>query len=256
MNVAVSGSNPKAVSMNVRERARGWLNVVNLHWAGVALLALVNVYLLIQMGLAWKLANSQNAEALAQQQIQLKSAEIAARPLEGLDVKLAAASDKSDQFYKQRLPVSYSEIASELGVLKNKTNVRLSRLNYSQPAATGTANGKRAADGPGGTFVPSTGKDQLTQVLMDASLTGDYRSLVQFINGLERDKVFFLINGITLTGQQTGQVSLRIRIVTFLRGAVSAEETEKADAASASTLSDIDKMVDERTKPAKTGGAR
>jgi len=136
MNVAVSGSNPKAVSMNVRERARGWLNVVNLHWAGVALLALVNVYLLIQMGLAWKLANSQNAEALAQQQIQLKSAEIAARPLEGLDVKLAAASDKSDQFYKQRLPVSYSEIASELGVLKNKTNVRLSPRPPAPPTAS------------------------------------------------------------------------------------------------------------------------
>ncbi len=237
-------------TVSVRDRTRGWLNAVNLHWAGVALLVLVNVYLLVQMGLAWKLANSQNAEALAQQQIQLKSAEIAAKPLEGLDVKLSAASDKSDEFYRERLPVSYSEIASELGVLKGKSKVRLSRVNYSQPAA---ANGKKAPEGPGGTSVPSTGKNQLTEVLMDASLTGDYRSLVQFINGLERDKEFFLINGITLTGQQSGQVSLRIRTTTFLRGPISAEEASKADA---STMSELDKQVDSRAKPSNTGGAR
>ena len=243
-------SNLTGSSVTLRERTQGWLNAVNLHWAGVAALVLLNVYLLVQMGLAWKLANSQNAEALAQQQVQLKSAQISAKPLEGLDVKLASASDRSDAFYRERLPISYSEIASELGELKKKSKVRLSRVNYSQPAA---ANGKKAPEGPGGTLVPSTGKNQLTEVLMDASLTGDYRSLAEFINGLERDKVFFLIDGITLTGQQSGQVSLRIRTTTFLRGHVTAEEADKA---SASTLSEIDKLVDSRSKTPNTGGAR
>jgi len=238
--------------ISLRNRSRDWLSAVNVHWAGVGVLGLVSLYLLVQMGIAWRLATSQNAEALAQQQIQLKSAEIAAKPLEGLDVKLAEASAQSDKFYLGRLPVSYSEIAGELGALKTKSNVRLSRVNYTQPAPT-SSNGKKATEGPGGTVVPSTGKDQLTEVLMDASLTGDYRSLVQFINGLERDKVFFLINGITLTGQQTGQVSLRIRIATFLRGYVPADEADKA---SDSTGSDIDKMVEERAKPAGQGGSR
>ena len=242
---SLSGSNAQ-----LRERTRGWLNAVNLHWAGVALLVAVNLYLVIQMGLAWKLSNSQNAEALAKQQVQLKSAEIAAKPLEGLDVKLASASDQSDDFYRTRLPMSYSGIASELGELKKKSKVRLSRVNYSQPAA---ANGKKAPEGPGGTLVPSTGKNQLTEVLMDASLTGDYRSLVEFINGLERDKVFFLIDGITLTGQQSGQVSLRIRTTTFLRGHIAADEADKA---SASTLTDLDKLVDSHSKPSTSGGAR
>jgi len=237
-------------SANFRERTQGWLNAVNLHWAGVAALVVLNLYLLIQMGLAWKLANSQNAEALAQQQIQLKSAQVAAKPLEGLDVKLASASEKADDFYRERLPVSYSEIASELGELKKKSKVRLSRVNYSQPAA---ANGKKAPEGPGGTLVPNTGKNQLTEVLMDASLTGDYRSLVEFINGLERDKVFFLIDGITLTGQQSGQVSLRIRTTTFLRGYVAADEADKA---SASTMMDLDKLVDSHSKTSNPGGAR
>ena len=237
-------------TVQFRERTRGWLNAVNLHWAGVALLVVVNLYLLIQMGLAWKLSNSQNAEALAQQQVQLKSAELAAKPLEGLDVKLASASERSDEFYRDRLPLSYSGIASELGELKQKSKVRLSRVNYSQPAAT---NGRKAPEGPGGTLVPSTGRNQLTEVLMDASLTGDYRSVVEFINGLERDKTFFLIDGITLTGQQSGQVSLRIRTTTFLRGHVASDETDKA---SASTQTELDKLVDARSKPSNGGGAR
>lgn len=252
MSVVVSGSNPKAVTVNVRDTARRWVTTVNLHWAVVAVLAVVCLVLLVQMGFAWKLANSQNAEALAQQQIELKTAQIAARPLEGLDVKLASASGEADTFYAQRLPVSYSEIAGELGVLKTRSNVRLTRVNYTQPAAANSVNGKKAADGPGGTIVPSTGKNQLTEVLMDASLTGDYRSLVKFLNGLERDRVFFLINGITLTGQQTGQVSLRIRIATFLRGHVAADEFEKAEAAGAAGA-EIDRMVELGTKP---GGAR
>ena len=62
-----------------------------------------------------------------------------------------------------------------------------------------------------------SGKDALTQVSIDASVSGDYRPIVLFINAVERDKVFFVINGINLTGQQTGQVNLRIRLTTYLR---------------------------------------
>ncbi len=59
---------------------------------------------------------------------------------------------------------------------------------------------------------------ELTEVRMDASLSGDYRPLVQLINSLERDKMFFVIDGVTLTGQQTGTVNLRLRLTTYLRG--------------------------------------
>jgi type IV pilus assembly protein PilO len=54
---------------------------------------------------------------------------------------------------------------------------------------------------------------------IDASVSGDYRPIVEFINAVERDKLFFVINGINLTGQQTGQVNLRIRLTTYLRPA-------------------------------------
>ena len=57
--------------ISLRNRSRDWLSAVNVHWAGVGVLGLVSLYLLVQMGIAWRLATSQNAEALAQQQIQL-----------------------------------------------------------------------------------------------------------------------------------------------------------------------------------------
>jgi hypothetical protein len=40
---------------------------------------------------------------------------------------------------------------------------------------------------------------------------------VEFINAAERDKQFFVIGGVNLTGQQTGQVNMRIRLTTYLR---------------------------------------
>ena len=200
---------PKAVTMNVRERSRGWINPLNLHWAGVVVLGALNLYLLIHMAVAWQTAKNQDADALARQQVALKTAQIQEKPLEGLDTKLASSSADADRFYRDRLPVSYSEVASELGVLAKRESIRLTRVKYAQSTVEGDAAG------------------QLTQVTMDASLTGDYRKLVLFMNGLERDRVFFLISSVSLTGQQTGTVNLRVRLTTYLRGLPAAEDMQK-----------------------------
>jgi hypothetical protein len=40
---------------------------------------------------------------------------------------------------------------------------------------------------------------------------------MHYINGLERSKTFFLITGLTLTGQQGGLVNLRLKLNTYLR---------------------------------------
>jgi hypothetical protein len=76
----------------------------------------------------------------------------------------------------------------------------------------------------------------LNEVRMDASLNGDYRPLVLFMNSVERDKMFFLISGVTLTGQQSGMVGLRLRLTTYLRpatpGAAPAKAAETAPTSS------------------------
>jgi type IV pilus assembly protein PilO len=191
------------------ERMRGLLNLLNLHFAGVALLALVNVYLLIQAAIAWNVAKSQNAEALAQQTVSMKTAEIAAKPLQGLDGKLKASTVEADRFYERRLPFAYSEVVGELGVLAKKQGVKLTRGQYAEAS------------------VLTGGLGALTEVQMDYGLSGDYRPLVLFVNALERDKMFFLINGVTLTGQQSGTVGLRLHLTTYLRPPKGDETSEK-----------------------------
>jgi type IV pilus assembly protein PilO len=191
------------------EKARTLGTLLNFHIAGVVVLGLVNLYLLAHMAFAWRSANSEDARALADQTIAMKTAEIAKKPLEGLDEKLVLATKDADKFYKQRLPFANSEVAGELGALAKKQGVKWTRANYAySPVLGGTAG-------------------ELTEERIDASLSGDYRPLVLFVNSLERDKMFFVITGVTLTGQQSGTVGLRLRLVTYLRSPVGTEGSEK-----------------------------
>jgi type IV pilus assembly protein PilO len=182
----------------VTDRTRRALTRRNIYYVIVGVLAALNLYLLVSMFFAWRAANSEDANALAQQTVVMKTAEIAKKPLEGLDQKLVDATADSDKFYEARLPVAYSEVLAELGTLTQKQNVKLTRVQYAEAPVL-------------------EGGKALTEVHMDASLTGDYRPLVLFMNSLERDKMFFLISGVTLTGQQSGTVGLRIRLTTYLR---------------------------------------
>ncbi len=194
------------------EKARRLGTLRNLHIAGVVVLGLVNLYLLAHMAFAWRAANSDNAAALADQTIAMETAKIARQPLEGLDEKLAQATKDADKFYKQRLPFSTSEVVGELGALAKKQGVKLIRVQYAySPVLPGMAG-------------------ELTEARMDASLSGDYRPLVLFVNSLERDKMFFLITGVTLTGQQSGTVGLRVRVTTYLRSPVGTESSERSAA--------------------------
>jgi type IV pilus assembly protein PilO len=190
------------------EKARRLGTLLNLHIAGVVVLGLVNLYLLVHIAFTWRAANSDNAAALADQTIARETAKIARQPLEGLDEKLAQATKDADKFSKQRLPFSTSEVAAELGALTKKQGVKLIRGQYAySPVLPGTAG-------------------ELTEFRMDESLSGDYRPLVLFVNSLERDKMFFLITGVTLTGQQSGTVGLRVRLTSYLRSPVGTENSE------------------------------
>ena len=121
---------PAAVTSNVRQRAQSLLSPLNLHLAGIAVVGVINLYLLVTVILLYNQAKGQDAEAVSKQEIALKSAKIASQPLEGLDVKLKRASSDADQFSMTRLPVSYSEIASELGALAKKQNVRFGQQRH------------------------------------------------------------------------------------------------------------------------------
>ncbi len=62
----------------------------------------------------------------------------------------------------------------------------------------------------------------LRRVIVNATFSGDYSRAARFINALERDKTFFIIDGIALggqtaSGQNPGSVQLQIVVETYLR---------------------------------------
>jgi len=192
-------------------RARALLTAMNLHFAGVVALLVIDLFLILHLVFVWQSLSSRDADSLSQQHTQLVAAEIAAKPLRGLDKKLVASTAEADTFYQKRLPYAYSQVAAELGKLTKTQGVHLTRVQYAQSPVL-------------------SGPNALIEVRMDASVSGDYRPIVQFINAAERDKMFFLINGINLTGQQTGQVNLRIRLTTYLRAPNAGEMSDQMPA--------------------------
>jgi Tfp pilus assembly protein PilO len=121
-----------------------------------------------------------------------------ALPLQNIDKKLAEAQQQIDAFYHNRLPARDSEVADEVGKLAQRAGVRFSGERYDSEE----------------TPLPNIRKLQL-----DVSLAGDYLKIVKFINQLERDKMFFIVDRVNLSEQQGGQVRVELRLETYLRQA-------------------------------------
>ena len=174
----------------------GTFNWLNAHIAVVAVLAIVNLVLLVELGLAWHTLRTDRPEQLAVKQVELRTAELQAKPLRNLPQRVSESTKGAGHFYDGRVPGADSAILAELGTLEQKANVRLSRVQTS--------------------FAPAL--RDVTEVRMDASVSGDYTPVMKFINSVERDKMFLVIDGLTLTGQQGGLVNLRLKVRTYLRG--------------------------------------
>ncbi|GAA3760113.1 GspMb/PilO family protein [Terriglobus aquaticus] len=209
VNPAQTASPPTARAQRL-DQLRAWMSPLNVHIAAAALLLLFNLWLAVQLVLAFSAAGARGEDQIAQARAQQLAADLAARKLRGLDGKLATSEAEVKDFYSNRLPYGYADVAAELGKLRDRTGVRLSRVQYQ-------------------TAAPSNG---LTPARLDASVTGEYRQLALFINGLERDRSFFQIENITLNGQQGGQVSLRLRISTYLREPMPGLATAEANSSS------------------------
>jgi len=115
-------------------------------------------------------------------------------PLRGLDTKIPQAKQQIDEFYKERFPVHDSEVAEALGNLAKQCNVKI--------------DGEKFQWGDPDPVV------SLRRVEIEASIQGDYQALARFLNGLERDKVFFIVNSVGLA-TQNGPVVLQIKLETY-----------------------------------------
>lgn len=165
------------------------------HYAGFGVLLALAVVLAIRLGLDWVAIDLHAGEVVAGKQVELRALEHETAPLRGLDKKVAITRTEMRNFFDKRIPPNYSSIVSEFNGLAVKNGVRLSRAQFSQ--------GQPGLD--------------LTEISIDSGVSGEYPQIMHFINGLERDQMFFVIRAMSLTGQQEGMVNLRLRISTWLR---------------------------------------
>ena len=167
------------------------------HYAGFAVLLVLFTGLAVRLGMDWAAMNGRSSDALAGKQVELKALDLQTAPLRGLEKRVEESRSRMNAFYAKRIPPNYSSIASRVGDLQVKSGVRLSRVQYTQ--------------GPAGS--------DLTEISMDAGISGAYPEIMRFVNSLERDQTFFVIRAMALTGQQGGLVNLRLRVSTWLRPA-------------------------------------
>ncbi|HEY0784240.1 MAG TPA: hypothetical protein VGD62_00115 [Acidobacteriaceae bacterium] len=182
------------------------MSPLNLLAGGVLLLVIFDIALGTKLALAWHEASSDQSEAYAADMARYTLLAAQVQHIGGLPASIAGSRDEAEAFYGARVPGNDSAILAELGGLASRNRVRLSRASYTPRAAV-----------PG-----------LVEQSIDASLSGEYTALMHFINDVERDRnhAFFIIRNVTLTGQQSGVVNLRLRLTTYMR----------ADAASAAIM--------------------
>lgn len=171
-------------------RTRKNLKIALAIMAGVDLVAAV-VYFSPLVGSAETRRQEMN---LLQTELNTKTRQVA--PLKDLPQKVVLARQEINDFYKTRFPSQNSQILTELGKLTAANGVRIEHITY---------NTKEAEEGG------------LQPVQMEAALAGNYTSLARFINALERDQMFFIINSITLGGLPQGPVNLSMRLETYLK---------------------------------------
>jgi type IV pilus assembly protein PilO len=165
------------------------------HYVGFGIMVVLVIGLSIRFGLDWAATNGRSTDALATKQVELKGLDLQTAPLRGLDKRVVESRSQIEEFYKKRIPPNYSSIATRVGELQVKSEVRLSGLQYTQ--------------GPPGA--------DLTGITMDGGISGTYSQIMRFVNSLERDQTFFVIRGMNLTGQKAGLVNLRLKVSTWLR---------------------------------------
>jgi len=104
-----------------------------------------------------------------------------------------------DRFYAENIATRGSQISKQLEKIFQETGVTAQSIRY-----------------PDITEKPPLPGVQWVKI--ETVVTGDYPKIAQFINRVEKDKMLFLIDKVSLSGQQErGSVSLQITFTTFLQ---------------------------------------
>jgi Tfp pilus assembly protein PilO len=158
--------------------------------AGVILLVLADVAL---AAYSWELSSAPHAP---QQQLGIETKQ---RDLLKADIKRAqdirdnipAIQKDCDHFEQSLFPASagYSAVRSELGAIARKSGIQLEDQSFKP------------------TEIANRG---MKEVIIDATVTGDYKSVIAFLNGLQRSANLYEVDALTLASENTNQASASV----------------------------------------------
>jgi hypothetical protein len=170
---------------------------LNLHFLLLGAALALDIFIGVRFAMAWQAIRSGQSSGYVQQELRYGQLQAQMQHLNGLPKKVDQADVDAQKFYEARIAPNYSTMLAQLIDTAKTNHVQLSRSGYAQAVVI----------------------DGLLEVRVDAGLSGQYSDLMHFINDIERDKdhVFFIIDGVTFTGEQGGMVNLRLRLTTYLR---------------------------------------
>jgi type IV pilus assembly protein PilO len=157
-------------------------------------------------------AKTEHYQELETARAELKARQVQLAPLRGLPTKVQVSQKDIQNFYRDRFAARFSVVSTEIGKVAAKNNVQLSGVRY------------EAFD---------TDVNPIQQVVMQADLSGNYGDVAKFINALERNEIFFLIDDITLADEKAGKVKLLLTLETYMHPdgvKATAKKTDKESA--------------------------
>ena len=171
---------------------------------GVILLVVADVALAVY---SWQMTSSPQAPQtqFAQQQLLLKLRKRDIDDAQAIRADTPKIQKDCDQFEASLFPASsgYSSVIAELGGIAKKSGIRLEDLTFKP------------------TDIPSRG---LREVEIDATVNGDYKSVIGFLNGLQRSSNPYVVDSLTLAAETANQapanvIKVALHLKTYLRTA-------------------------------------
>jgi Tfp pilus assembly protein PilO len=152
---------------------------------------------------SWNLASEQSAkEVLALMTVNRDLLKKDIERAQEIRSRIPAIQKDCSAFEESLFPEStgYSTVNAELGELATKAGLRLDSR----------------------TFRPKPVKGRnLTELGIDAQVIGDYRGVVRFLNGLQRSKNFYAVEGLSAHSSQTqgarGALQVTVHVKTYFR---------------------------------------
>jgi type IV pilus assembly protein PilO len=154
---------------------------------GVTLLVIADISL---AAYSWQISSAPQSLPQAQiMQHNLLKADI--KRAQEIRDNIPATQKDCDRFEQSLFPASsgYSAVRAELGSIARKSGSRLENIAFKQ------------------TDIANRG---MTEVAIDATVNGDYKSVIGFLNGLQRSASLYAVDSLTLTPETANQASANI----------------------------------------------